>query len=47
MVLLWDLKLSPFCQNNLKQMVQSEDKEIKQNVGTVLSVLKIFDENRK
>ncbi len=47
MVLLWDLKLSPFCQNNLKQMAQSEDTVIKRNVGTVLSVLKIFDENRK
>ena len=47
MVLLWDLKLSPFCQNNLKQMAQSEDKTIKRNVGTVLKVLKVFDESRR
>ncbi len=47
MVLLWDLKLSPFCQNNLKQMAQKEDKVIKQNVGTVLKVLTVFEENRK
>ncbi len=47
MVVLWDLKLSPFCQNNLKQMAQLEDKEIKQNVGTVLEVVAVFEENRK
>ncbi len=47
MVLLWDLKLSPFCQNNLKQMAQLEDKTIKRNVGTVLKVLKVFDESRR
>ena len=47
MVLLWDLNLSAFCRNNLKQMTQSDDKAIKQNAKTVLEVLKIFDENRK
>ena len=47
MILLWDLKLSPFCLNNLKQMAQSDNKAIKQNAETVLEVLKIFDKNRK
>ena len=47
MVLLWDLKLSPFCRNNLKQMAQSDDKAIKQNAETVLKVLAVFEENRK
>ncbi len=47
MVLLWDLNLSAFCRNNLKQMAQSDNKAIKQDAETVLKVLKIFDENRK
>ena len=47
MVVLWDLTLSEFGRNNLKQMAQSDDKEIKQNAETVLEVLKVFDENRK
>ncbi len=47
MVLLWDLNLSAFCRNNLKQMAQSDNKAIKRNAETVLKVLKIFDENRK
>ncbi len=47
MVVLWDLKLSSFCQNNLKQMAQSEDKQLKRNAETVLKVLAVFEENRK
>ncbi len=47
MVLLWDLKLSPFCQNNLKQMAQSEDTVIKRNAETVLKVLAVFEESRR
>jgi hypothetical protein len=46
MVLLWDLKLSDHCQKEIKMLQSSGSRELKQNTGTVLEVLKVFEENR-
>jgi hypothetical protein len=46
MVLLWDLKLPPYCINELKKMKTSGNTRLKQNAATVLEVLEVLKENR-
>jgi len=46
MVLLWDLKLSEHCIEELKMLRSSGDKAMKQDAETVIAVLKVFEENR-
>lgn len=47
MVLLWDLNLTDHCRNELQMLQTSGSREMKENAGTVLNVLNVFDENRR